>query len=68
MQTSTSTHPTATNDAITLTRPMNLARQLECKLWEACLGYCGEDQLTFLATRADDLPNSFKFHPFQYIN
>jgi hypothetical protein len=49
-------------------RPTNLARQLESELWAACLGHCGKDQLISLATRADDLPNSFKFHPFWYIN
>ncbi len=48
--------------------PTNLACQLESKLWAARLGNCGEDQLTSLATRADGLPNSFEFHPFQYIN
>ncbi len=49
--------------------PTNLARQLESdKLWAACLGHCGKDQLTSLATRADGLPISYKFHPFWYIN
>jgi hypothetical protein len=48
--------------------PTNLACQLETELWAARLGHCGEDQLISLATCADGLPNSFKFHPFWYIN
>ncbi len=46
------------------TQPTNLACQLESELWAARLGHCGEDQLIALATQADGLPNSFKFHPF----
>jgi hypothetical protein len=46
------------------TRPTNLARQLESKLWAACLGHCSKDQLIALATWVDGLPNSFEFHPF----
>jgi hypothetical protein len=49
-------------------RPTNLARQLESKLWAACLSHFGEHQLTSMATHANGLPNSFKFYPFQYIN
>jgi hypothetical protein len=49
-------------------RPTNPACQLESELWAAWLGHCEEDQLIALATRADGLPNSFKFHPFQHID
>ncbi len=45
-----------------------MVRQLESELCAACLGHCGEDQLTSLATCTDGLPNSFEFHPFRYIN
>jgi hypothetical protein len=48
--------------------PTNLAHQLESKLWAACLGHCGTNQLIALATRADGLPNGFEFHPFRYID
>ena len=47
--------------------PTNLVHQLELELWAACLGHCGANQLNALATRADGLSNSFKFHPFQRI-
>jgi hypothetical protein len=50
------------------TRPTNLARQLVLELWAAQLGHCGKDQLIALTTRADGLPNSFKFHPFCHID
>jgi hypothetical protein len=50
------------------TRPTNLAHKLELELWAACLGHCGEDQLIALATWADGLPNSFKFHLFRHID
>ncbi len=50
------------------TQLTNLACQLESELWAARLGHCGEDQLIPLATWADGLPNSFKFHPFRHID
>jgi hypothetical protein len=48
-------------------RPTNKAPQLKSELWTAQLEHCIEDQLSALATHADSLPNSFKFHPFHNI-
>jgi hypothetical protein len=56
--------PTMLSRSRVTVRLTNLARQLESELWAACLGHCGEDQLTSLATCANGLPNISNFTHF----